>query len=241
MAENWMYILAESEHDQNFYNLCVEKMTGQTFRLIPRALLRKGAGADSVKRSIRWLANDIKHAGAVEKTCFLIALDNDRHAPHPTHEPIADAHKLPKNEQERMKRCRFCDIENVLHETLDKNNADWPIQGAIAVPVQLLESWLLLMCDQGKYQHESRLPLFAERSQPLARCYYAPGTPPDQLKDCKAKEKAALGLESDDDFVIHCLEKLIPEQLVAISPSFALFKEQVASWQLSQNGEHDLC
>ena len=198
-------------------------------------------GIDYVKRSLRLLVNDIKHTGMVEQTYFLIAMDNDRHAPHPNHEQIPDAHKLPKNEQERMKRCRFCDIESILYETLGKNKADWPIQGAIAVPVQMLESWLLLMCDQEKYQHESRLPLFAECSQPLARRYYAPNAPPDQLKDCKAKEKTALGLESDDDFFVHCIEKFTPEQLEAISPSFALFKQQIASWQLSQNGEHDLC
>lgn len=227
MTENWVYILSESDYDDLFYTLCLETMTKQGYHLISRRM-RPGSGISSVRRSIRLLLKDIVHTGRVEQTFFVIALDNDRCPVHPQHEQIPHIHKLPDREQH--KQCRFCEIEQSVQDILGKNRHCWPIQGAIAVPVQMLESWLLLICNQDTYKDERALPLFAWKSQTLAQRYYAPEQPDDQLKDLKEREKVRLQLTSEEDFCLYCIEHLVPETLARIAPGFALFKQQVEEW-----------
>jgi hypothetical protein len=227
LTENWVYILSESNNDDIFYNLCLETITGQGYRFISRRL-RRGGGISAVRRSLRYLLRDISHTGKVENTVFVVALDNDRCPSHPHHNFISCIHKLPRKEQN--KQCRFCEIEQIVHETLGEDRNAWPIRGAIAVPVQMLESWLLLMCNKDAYKDESSLPFFAWKSQALAQQYYAPVKPENQLKDLKEYEKSRLGIASEEEFCIHCIEKLVPADLAGISPSFALFKQQIDLW-----------
>ena len=122
------------------------------------------------------------------------------------------------------------ELEKAITEILRSNRHQWPIKGAIAVPVQMLESWLLLICDPTRYRNETALPYFPYASDSKAQRYYAPHQPPPQLKDLKALEKSKLGLTFEDDFCLHCLDKLVPVELAAIAPSFELFKRQIEAW-----------
>ncbi len=227
MIENWVYILSESDYDDLFYTLCLEAITKQGYHLISRRM-RRGSGISSVRSSIRLLLKDIAHTGSVDNTFFVIALDNDRCPVHPQHEQIPHIHKLPDREQH--KQCRFCEIEQSIRDVLGEDRHHWPIKGAIAVPVQMLESWLLLICNPDAYNNERSLPLFAWKSQALAQRYYAPQQPDEQLKDLKEREKVRLQLASEEDLCLYCIEQLVPETLAHIAPSFALFKQQVEEW-----------
>ncbi len=227
MTGNWVYILSESDYDDLFYNLCLETLTGHGYRLISRRL-RTGGGITEVRRGIGYLLQDITRTGRVENTFFVIALDDDRCPIHPQHVPLPNRHKLPVREQ--RKACRFCEIDHRIQEFLGADQETWPIKGAIAVPVQMLESWLLLICNADTYPHEDVLPMFAKKSQALAQCYYAPDKPDNQLKDLKELEKARLRITSEEDFCLHCIGQLKPDDLANVSPSFALFKHQVDTW-----------
>lgn len=227
MADNFIYILAEDDIDDMFYNLCVEKIKGGNYRLIPRRL-RRGGGISQVRRYLPILLKDIQHTGEVENTFFVIALDNDRSPAHPAHQQIPNINKLPQ--KERRKTCRFCELEKTACEILGTDRDAWPIKGAIAVPVQMLESWLLLICNRGEYENEASLPLFAWKSMPLAKTYYAPKQPENQLKDLMGLEKGMLEISSNEDFCLYCIEQLTPEDLAQVSPSFSLFLGQVNAW-----------
>jgi hypothetical protein len=135
---NYLYILSEDESDDFFYKGCVEKITGEHFELIPRRI-RKGGGISKVRKHLPLLLRDIKFSGPVKNTFFLIALDNDRSPAHPKHEIHEFVYKLSKKEQ--VKKCRYCEIENLAKQILGTDRNSWPISGAIAVPVQMIESW----------------------------------------------------------------------------------------------------
>jgi len=227
LADNFIYILSEDDIDDMFYSLCVEKIKGGDYKLIPRRL-RRGGGISQVRRYLPILLKDIQHTGEVENTFFVIALDNDRTPAHPAHQQIPNINKLPK--KERRKTCRFCELEKTACEILGTDRDAWPIKGAIAVPVQMLESWMLLICNREEYKDEASLPLFAEQSSFLAKMYYAPKQPGNQLKDLAGLEKGNLGINSREDFCLYCIEHLTPDDLALVSPSFSLFLRQVNNW-----------
>ncbi len=141
METNFIYILSEDDNDDAFYKGCIEKMTGKSYDLISRRL-RKGGRISQVRKYMPILLRDIRYAGHVDNTFFVIALDNDRSPAHPNHEKLPGFHKLPKKEQ--RKTCRFCEIERVVVQILGDDREKWPIRGATAVPVQMMESWLLM-------------------------------------------------------------------------------------------------
>ena len=232
METNFIYILSEDDNDDAFYKGCIEKMTGKSYDLISRRL-RKGGRISQVRKYMPILLRDIRYAGHVDNTFFVIALDNDRSPAHPNHEKLPGFHKLPKKEQ--RKTCRFCEIERVVVQILGDDREKWPIRGAIAVPVQMMESWLLLICDSRQYQGEANLPIFAKKESSSARLYYTPGKPGNQLKDLCKIEKKRLNLKSDRDFCTCCAENLISEDLKKISDSSALFKAQIDEW-FNQSG-----
>ncbi|WP_456427130.1 hypothetical protein [Rhodocaloribacter sp.] len=220
---NYLYILSESDNDDLFFKGCIERITGRSFEIIPYRL-RKGGGIPEVRGKGPVLLRQIKHTGPVDDTFFLIALDNDRSPVHPEHK---SRHRLSR--QDRRKRCRFCELETLVHGILGPRE-EWPIPGAVAVPVEMLESWLLLIVNPEVHKNEASLPIFSTKEHAQALRYYAPGAPPDQLKDLTTSERRALGLETTRDFLKHCTHALDPEDLAERAPSFALFKVQVDAW-----------
>ncbi len=219
----FLYLLSESDNDDAFYKACVERLTGKTLELISRRL-RRGGGLSELRSKSRILLGQIKHTGYVEETFFLIALDNDRSPVHPTHEQRSGLSK-----KEKQKVCRYCEIDALIQSILGERD-EWPIPGAVAVPVEMLESWLLLICDGEKYQDEASLPPFARKDQKLARDFHARKNPPDQLKDLCDLEKQERGIGGALEFVVYCAGRFDLDDLAARAPSFALFKRQVDSW-----------
>ncbi len=181
-----------------------------------------------VRRNIRWLSKQISHYTSAQNIFFVVALDNDRGPTHPNHQRLPHVNRLP--EKEHTRPCRFCELEKALHDILGRNRKQWAIAGAIAVRVQMLETWLLLICDPDQYSSEAALPYFAKKSQAIAKRYYAPDPPVNQLKDLKEIEKSKLGITSEEDFCLHCIDTLVPTDLAAVAPSFDVFKKQIDAW-----------
>ena len=133
---NYLYILSEDKNDEMFYHLCLEKLTGQTFNLSQKLYFAEGmAGVASVRSGLKRLLNDIQYMGSLENVFFLVAIDNDRSPCHPEHIRLPN---LGKND--RRKECRFCEILTKIEEKFGQDRAKWPIRGAVAVPVEMLES-----------------------------------------------------------------------------------------------------
>jgi len=64
----------------------------------------------------------------------------------------------------------------------------------------------------------------------LARLYYAPRRPADQLKDLCNIEKRRLSIASSWGLCEYCGNNLIPEDLRERSASFVQFEDQVNEW-----------
>jgi hypothetical protein len=224
---NYLHILSEDDNDDSFYKYCIENITENSFVVIPKRY-RKGGGIGEVKKWITIFLKDIGYTGSVDNTYFLISIDNDRRPVHPDHQTITYIHKLPKSEQNQ--KCRFCEIENKIKTIFGENVNSWPIKGVIAIPVQMLESWLLLICNPENYQNEEKLPIFAKKNQSISKKYFGKRKLPNQLKDLCEIEKTRLGIPSNSEFCIHCGKNLNSKLLQKISGSFDLFKKQVDKW-----------
>lgn len=219
---NYLYILSEDESDSLFYEACLEKLTGKTFTKISRRS-EPASGLTEVRRNLRFFLSDIVRTGHVENSYFLIAIDNDRSPVHPDHAQIDGLSRV-----DRSKTCRFCELTKAIEDKLGTDHAQWPIKGAIAVPVEMLESWLLTMLG---YEVEA-LPFFPEKRRAAAQNFYSPKQPPDQLKDLCEQEQAKLNISNKKEFYLHCVfdAQCDLDTLAKMSDSFALFKAQVEAW-----------
>ena len=109
-------------------------------------------------------------------------------------------------------------------DALGPDRGTWPVDVAVAMPVEMIESWVLLLCDPQR----PTLPLFAEAIQSSALAYCG-ATPPPQLKDlCKAE--AAAIQKPLDEYFWHAAEQDI-EATIAVSPSFRMFVEELRQWR----------
>jgi hypothetical protein len=219
---NYLYLITEDDNDDLFFEGCLENLTGLTFQMDnTRRRLRKGGGIKEAQRMLRLVLQEIRRFGTQENIYLVVAIDNDRAPEHPFHQQLPGL-----NATEQRMNCRFCELLQIIEDALGKDRSQWPIRGAIAVPVQMLESWLLLSCG---HQADS-LSLFASKAQPIAARYYAPRQPTDQLKDLCTLERQKAANLSMTEFCLICAHSLNTETLAEQSPSFANFKTQVDSW-----------
>ena len=226
--DSFLYLLSEDDNDDFFYHLCLEKLTGRTFYL-DSVRLRKGGGIGEVRKKLPFLLERFRYSGSNQDIFFFLALDNDRSRQHPNHQTSlepARIKRLPKREQN--KACRYCELEREITSLLGQ---PWSVRGAIAIPVEMLESWLLLICDQRL--REEALPIFSEQTQALCVDYFSPVPPPEQLKDLCANEMKKLAFSKKDEFYLHCVEALDAQDLASRSPSFALFLKQIEDWKVN--------
>jgi hypothetical protein len=158
-----------------------------------------------VEAIVGWMSN-----------CFVVAIDNDRAPPHAAHAETAP----------HARECRHCQIMDAIHEGMPDG---WPILGAVAVPVEMIEAWLLLMVDPVRYARESDLPACARRDQAVARERHG-ASPPPQLKDLVDEEQRGLRSATKADFALACVLRLDPAALAERAPSFAHFRRQVSAW-----------
>lgn len=213
-----VYLLSEDDFDDQVYVWLLEAILG--VRVDPLTMrLRRGGGVGEVRKKLPLLTSIIRRTGPVDDAYFLVALDNDRAFEHPTHAPT------PHGSGER---CRTCALTDAIHDAMPDG---WPIAGAVAVPVQMLESWLLLLHDAGAFAHESALPSCALRDQALARRLCGPNPPP-QLKDLLETARLARGAATRLDLAFECILGMSAADLARRSPSFARFWTEVARWGL---------
>lgn len=224
---NYLHLLSEDDNDDVFYKACLEKIHNREYEILPTRI-RKNGGINAVRQALSPFLSIIKNTGPVESTFFLISVDNDRRMLHPDHAKRDDFNQLSKKEQSDP--CRYCEIEGRIHAKLGSNREGWPIPGAIVIPVEMLESWLLLICSCDKYGNEAKLPIFPDKAKQSAQNYYGGKKKvPDQLKDLVESERTALG-QSKQAFYQHCASQLEPDTLATVSPSFAQFLSQVQNW-----------
>ena len=216
----FLYILSEGERDEFFYDLNAERVTGRTYERPSDFRLRHGANWKTALAGGRLLLNGIKHWKEPQDVAVILAVDNDRAPGHPGSLPLVH----PLVGHDLKKPPRYPAVMKMVTDALGTDRGTWPVDVAVAMPVEMIESWVLLLCDPNR----PVLPLFAEAIQPSARAYHG-ATPPPQLKDlCKA-EAAALQKPLDDYFW-HAAEKDI-EATIAVSPSFRMFVEELQKWR----------
>ena len=221
----YLYILSEGERDELFYDLVAERVTGRTYERPTDFRLRHGANWKTALAGGRLLLKRVTQWKEPQDIAVILAVDNDRAPEHPGALP----HPRPLVGHDLKKSPRFPAVAQMLADALGTDRSTWPVDVAVAMPVEMIESWVLLLHDPQR----PSLPLFAEAIQPSARAYYG-ATPPPQLKDlCKA-DAAALG-NSLDEYFWHAAEKDI-EATAAISPSFRMFVEALKRWRRAQVG-----
>jgi hypothetical protein len=213
----YLFLLTEDDSDDQIIVFLLEMMTARRFE-VTTTKMRRGGGVGEVRRKLPLVLAAIRRMGIVEGAAFTVVLDNDRALQHPGH--LVEPHHGPDV------RCRHCELRDALDRCLPDG---WPIPGAIAIPVQMIEAWLLLLHDKTKYPLESGLPLCARRDQPIAVRHYG-AAPPPQLKDLVDLERAATA-KNRHDFALGCALALDMQDLAARSPSFALFAKQVLAWR----------
>lgn len=233
---NYLYLLSEDDNDDVFYKACLEKIHDREYEILPTRI-RKGGGIGAVRQALSPFLSMIKNTGPVDSTFFLISVDNDRRRLHPTHAKREDFKKLSKKEQNDP--CRYCEIEKRIQEKLGTSREAWPIPGAIVIPVEMLESWLLLICNGKQFRSEAKLPVFAMKDQKSAQDYYrGKNKVPAQLKDLVEVERRALG-QSKQEFYRYCAGLLESDSLATASSSFAQFLNQIQSWHSFDSSENE--
>jgi hypothetical protein len=122
----------------------------------------------------------------------------------------------------------FAAVRQAITERFGPNPATWPAQGAIAVPVQMLETWLLLSLDPEATQ--GSLPLFSAAKNASAKHFYA-GSPPPRLKDLLEIWRSRSSHRDLGSFILEIASSLNGEDLARKSASFALFQQDLHSWR----------
>lgn len=232
-----LYLVTESDNDAVFYTLCAKKLTGVVYDPVPMKN-RKGDGVAAVKEQLRRALRMAKAAaGTSHPVAFIAAVDNDR-APHDEHgadEAGEEAsrrmgtglerQKLNKAERDYPKRLEW--MAKALEEELKPDRTKWPMPVAVAVPVEMVESWIVRSLREHPPQP---MPHFSKADSERARNYYAPSKPPPQWKDLAAEEHAKSECPTKGDFYQHVVNRLDAGALAQRSLSFRMFKECLDQW-----------
>ncbi len=215
-----LYILCEGELDEVFYERLAERVTGQTFLIDQELRYRPGANWKTVFASARLLINRFKHFTAKQDIGVIIAVDNDRASGH----PAGRAYPRPLSKADQNKEPRHAKLMDMLRSALGVDRHTWPVEVALAVPVEMIESWVLVLLDPSQQD----LPPFAEASSHSAGLYYAGMSPPPQLKDLCEAEADARKVSKQDLFWM-AVEKPLKAACEA-SGSFKLFVSDLETW-----------
>lgn len=224
-----LYVVSESDNDAVFYALCAEKLTGRTFSLWPMKN-RKGDGVEAVKVQLKYAVKMVRSAAqGGEQVSFIASMDNDR-APHPENAgqlPVAtgtglDRARLTLKERNRAERLTW--MIAAVESVLGPNRSAWLLPVALAVPVEMLESWIVR---SRRAEPPQPTPHFSKADSDRARQYYRPSEPPPQWKDLMAIEK---GDEDMREFLARVVKELDADALAAQSLNFRMFKDWLDAW-----------
>ena len=216
----YLYILSESERDELFYELIAERVAGHAFERPADFRTRRGANLASALAAGRLLLNRFKNWSEPQNVAIILAVDNDRAPSHPGSSP----HPRPLVGHDLKKAPRHPALVKMVGAALGADRSTWPVDVAVAMPVEMIESWALLLCNPLR----PSLPLFAKSSQPSAHFYYG-AKPPPQLKDIRDAEAAELR-QSLDEYFWHAGEQNL-EAAMAVSLSLRMFVEEIRQWR----------
>ncbi len=235
-----LYLVTESDNDAVFFTLCASKMTGVEFAPWPLKN-RKGDGIAAVQTQLRYTLREVKSfARNSQPVAFIAAIDNDR-APHEEHTTTEAAGGTPRrvgtgldraklNQSERSRPNRLGWMEATVEGELGANREAWPMPVALAVPVEMLESWIVRSLRDHPPQPMAH---FSKADSERARSYYAPTDPPSQWKELAAQEQTRLGCADKREFYCRVVEKLDAAMLASRSLSFRMFKKWMDAWPKS--------
>lgn len=219
-----LYILSESDYDAGFYRLCAERISGHDFEddHVVAYKISEIGGKAAVKQWIHLALKTAKSLAGGAQAFFIGAIDNDR-TPHPENKERINRRKLFPEELREPSRLEW--LEKAASRALGPNRNAWPVHVALAVPVEMIESWILLVLDP-----EIHLPIFAKANSASAKKYYGKQNPLPQLKNLRDDWHKKLAMPSPDDFLTHVALEMDPEDLASRSQSFCLFMEWLDRW-----------
>ena len=213
-----LYILCEGERDELFYERLCERLSGFTFTRPEEFRLRDGSNWKTAIVGARLLLDRFSRWSTPQQIALLIAIDNDRAPGHPggrVYPQLLPAH-------DRKKEPRYAKLQALVNEKLGSDPAMRNVQAVIAMPVEMVESWLLLLLDPSRT--EESLPPFAEADSAIAREYYGK-EPPAQLKNLREDERRHRSVDDDTHF-FDAADRGDLERLSAVSRSFAVFRQE---------------
>lgn len=214
-----LYILSEGERDEVFYERLCERLTGLIFQPSAEYRYVPGANWKTVFRLARLALRQFSHYASPQEIAVVIAMDNDRAPRHPGGRQYP--RQLPAID--RNKNARYPELQEMVTHELGPDPAQRPVQAVIAIPVEMIESWLLLLLDPAR--DEESLPLFSEANSATAKEYYGPHSPPQLKDESESLRRAAHKMPFDHFFDAAHTGDL--DRLTEASPSFALFRKEV--------------
>ncbi len=218
-----LYIVAESGADAAFYALCAARITGHEFMPIPLEN-RKADGVEMVKVQLKYALRQARGAASGgDAVCFIAAMDNDR-APHPENAAM-DRSKLSRKDRDEPNRAEW--MRELVASVFGQNTTAWPLPVALAVPVEMLESWIFRAVSPTEPQPT---PLFSTADSESARAYYSQSATPPQWKDIVAEKQSQMGISDKRAFQEMAARELDAVALAARSLSFRMFKEWLDQW-----------
>jgi hypothetical protein len=225
---NTLYLLTESEADSLFYEACVERISGKTFTPTEHHKVRKGSGISAVRAALQLSLQQIQPVSKTSGLHLLIAMDNDR-SPHAlATEALTGNQRTKLAKADAHQADRYDDLLSTLKNHLGSEPVDWEIPVAIAIPVEMLESWLILIARGG---NSNDLPRFTTSDSWRARRFYQPHHPPPQLKELSRQVQKEDGIQDKQEWMLVLVtQKLNPAKLAQTSSSFALFKNWLDRW-----------
>lgn len=216
-------ILSESGRDEMFYERIAERALNESFMAIDLPVMVKTQRNAPWKEVLNLAQKTIKrlqHWEGQQHMALIIAVDNDRAPGHPGAKP--PARTLPP--QDQKKAARYSALKQLLETQLGSDRKTWPMDIALAVPVEMIESWVLILLDPSR----GELPIFAEADQASAITYYN-GHPPKQLKDLCQEEAEAANVSRDQLFDRAAERDLTAAE--AASASLKMFVDDLRAWR----------
>ena len=218
-----LYVVAESDNDAYFYALCAEMMTGFGYELVA-IRSRKRSGYSAVEKLVKGnLRKARREANGGADVSFIAGIDNDR-TPHPENASM-DRQKL--NDEERNRGSRLDWLTDVYRKELENDPLARRLQTAIAVPVEMLEAWIVQALRESELQPAR---YFSKSESQRARAFYHPTEPPPQWKDLAAEEQARVEIANKQSFYLHVVSTMDMDALAKRSLSFRIFKDALALW-----------
>ena len=219
-----LYIVSESDNDAAFYAMCADLVTGNRYE-VDAIKSRKRRGYQAVQALLDGnLRRARGEANEGSDVSFLVGIDNDR---SPSEENTGmDRSKL--NEEERNRPSRLAWMSAIFEDVLGANRDAWPLPVAMAVPVEMIESWLVRALRNSELQPAR---YFSRADSLRAREFYHPLAPPPQWKDLAEEAQANVQIPNKPEFYLHVMTSCGPlESLAERSLSFRMFKEQLDAW-----------